>query len=131
MASCAFRLWSLRKFDVIVAMTSPPLISFLASSGRALEELAVWFSGPWISIPTRRLLRDGCEPNRRLLVYYPACYCTACRRADCIVALDRFMRHRIQAKGISAEKVMVVPPWSHDDCVRFDPAGREEFRRKL
>jgi glycosyltransferase involved in cell wall biosynthesis len=38
------------------------------------------------------------------------------------------MKDRIQAKGIPAEKILVVPPWSHDDRVRFDPAGREEFR---
>jgi hypothetical protein len=44
------------------------------------------------------------------------------------IALDRFMKDRIQAKGIRGEKVLVVPPWSHDDRVRFDPAGREEFR---
>jgi hypothetical protein len=50
------------------------------------------------------------------------------QRADRIIALDRFMKDRIQAKGIPAEKVLVVPPWSHDDHVRFDPAGREEFR---
>ena len=31
MASCAFRLGSLPKFDVVISMTSPPLISFLAS----------------------------------------------------------------------------------------------------
>jgi hypothetical protein len=50
------------------------------------------------------------------------------QRADRIIALDRFMKDRIQAKGIPAEKVLVVPPWSHDVGVRFDPAGREEFR---
>src|SRR5579864_3942332 len=129
MASCAFRLWSLRKFDVIVAMTSPPLISFLAAlavPGRA-RSLVFWsmdlnpdeaIAAGWLRAksPVARLLS-------RMLVH-------SLRRADCIVALDRFMRHRIQAKGISAEKVMVVPPWSHDDCVRFDPEGREEFRAK-
>src|SRR6202521_5557492 len=31
MASCALRLWQLHGFDVVVAMTSPPLISFLSS----------------------------------------------------------------------------------------------------
>ena len=31
MASCVFRLWSLPQFDVVVAMTSPPLISFVAA----------------------------------------------------------------------------------------------------
>jgi colanic acid biosynthesis glycosyl transferase WcaI len=25
---------------------------------------------------------------------------------------------------------MVIPPWSHDQYVRFDPAGREEFRAR-
>jgi hypothetical protein len=50
------------------------------------------------------------------------------QRADCIIVLDRFMKERIQAKGINADKILVVPPWSHDDRVMFDPAGREEFR---
>jgi glycosyltransferase involved in cell wall biosynthesis len=52
------------------------------------------------------------------------------KRADCIVALDRFMKDRIQAKGIATEKILVLPPWAHDDLVRFDPAGREEFRAR-
>ena len=50
------------------------------------------------------------------------------REAKCIVALDRFMRDRIVAKGIAPEKVAVIPPWSHDDEVHFDPVGRERFR---
>ena len=50
------------------------------------------------------------------------------RRADAIVALDRFMRDRIVAKNIAPEKVAVIPPWSQDGDVRFDAAGREKFR---
>ena len=129
MASCAFRLWSLRKFDVIVAMTSPPLISFLATLAvpTKARSLVFWsmdlnpdeaIAAGWLRVesPVARLLS-------RMLLH-------SLQRADCIVALDRFMRHRIEAKGISADKVMVVPPWSHDDRVRFDLAGREEFRGK-
>jgi hypothetical protein len=51
------------------------------------------------------------------------------RRADHIIALDRFMKERIQAKGIEAEKISIVPPWSHNDYVRFNPEGGEEFRK--
>jgi hypothetical protein len=51
------------------------------------------------------------------------------RQADSIVALDRFMRDRIVAKGIAPEKITVIPPWSHDDEVRFDPSGRARFRK--
>jgi colanic acid biosynthesis glycosyl transferase WcaI len=127
MASCVFRLWSLPRFDVVVAMTSPPLISFVAAlavPGRA-RGLVCWsmdlnpdeaIAAGWLPAksPVARLLS-------RMLLH-------SLQRADRIVALDRFMKDRIRAKGIPAEKVVVVPPWSHDDRVRFDPAGREEFR---
>jgi len=128
-ASCTFRLWSLPQFDVVVAMTSPPLISFLATlavPGRA-RRLVFWsmdlnpdeaIAAGWLRAksPVARVLS-------RMLLY-------SLRRADRIVALDRFMRDRIRAKGIPAEKVLVVPPWAHDDRVRFDPAGREDFRAR-
>jgi hypothetical protein len=127
MASCVFRLWSSPQFDVVVAMTSPPLISFVATlavPGRA-RSLVFWsmdlnpdeaIAAGWLRAksPVARLLS-------RMLLH-------SLRRADRIVALDRFMKDRIQAKGIPADKVLVVPPWSHDHFVRFDPAGREEFR---
>ncbi len=127
MASCGLRLWLLPRFDVVVAMTSPPVISFLSSlavPSRA-SNLVFWsmdlnpdeaIAAGWLREKslTARLLS-------RMLLY-------SLKRATVVVALDRFMKDRIQAKGIPAEKVLVVPPWSHDDRVRFDPAGREEFR---
>jgi glycosyltransferase involved in cell wall biosynthesis len=129
MASCAFHLWALPKFDVVVAMTSPPLISFLATLAvpRRARSLVFWsmdlnpdeaIAAGWLRAksPVARLLS-------RMLLY-------SLRRADRIIALDRFMKDRIEAKGIPAEKVMVIPPWSHDDRVRFDAAERKEFRAK-
>jgi putative colanic acid biosynthesis glycosyltransferase WcaI len=127
MVSCAFRLWSLPQFDVVVAMTSPPLISFVATlavPGRA-RSLVFWSMdlNPDEAIVAGWLREKS--PVARLLSHM---LLHSLRRANRIVALDRFMKDRIQAKGIAAEKVLVVPPWSHDDCVTFNPAGREEFR---
>src|SRR6185503_9011071 len=51
------------------------------------------------------------------------------RRADKVVALDRFMKARITGKGIAEDRIAVIPPWSHDDTVRFDEAGRKKFRQ--
>jgi hypothetical protein len=51
------------------------------------------------------------------------------RQAKKVVALDRFMRDRIIAKGIPPDKVVVIPPWSHDTEVKFDAEGREQFRK--
>ena len=40
------------------------------------------------------------------------------------------MRDRIIAKGIAPEKIAVLPPWSQDHDVRFEAAGREQFRQQ-
>ena len=50
------------------------------------------------------------------------------RRAARIVALDRFMASRLEAKGVPAAVIHIDPPWSHDDAVRYDAGAREAFR---
>jgi glycosyltransferase involved in cell wall biosynthesis len=50
------------------------------------------------------------------------------RHAERIVVLDRFMKQRIIDKGISEERITIIPPWSHTDAVAYDAAGREQFR---
>ena len=49
------------------------------------------------------------------------------RCSDRVIALDRFMRERIIAKGIQAERISVLPPWSHDEEIRYDEVGRARF----
>ena len=127
MISCALRIWSLRKFDVVVALTSPPLISFLAALAvpHKARKLLFWS----MDLNPDEAIAAGWLRDRsvaaRLLSWM---LLHSLQRADRIVALDRFMKDRIESKGISPEKVLVVPPWSHDDQVRFDPLAREEFR---
>ena len=129
MLSCAVRLLFMPRFDVVIAMTSPPLISFLAALAVPLKarKLLFWsldlnpdeaIAAGWLRSQsvTARLLG-------RLMVY-------SMKRAGHIVALDRFMRDRIRAKGIPAEKISVVPPWAHDDQVRFDAEARQRFRER-
>lgn len=129
MLSCALRVALLPRFDVAIAMTSPPLISFLAALMVPLKarKLLFWsmdlnpdeaIAAGWLrsESATARLLS-------RLMRY-------SMRRAEHIIAMDRFMRDRIRAKGIAAEKVGVVPPWAHDDCVRFDADARQRFRAR-
>ena len=129
LVSCALRLAFLPRSDVILAMTSPPLISFLAALAVPLKarKLLFWcmdlnpdeaIAAGWLrgQSLTARVLS-------RLMLY-------SMRGADRIVALDRFMQERICAKGIVAQKITVVPPWAHDDCVRFDADARQHFRAR-
>jgi colanic acid biosynthesis glycosyl transferase WcaI len=41
-------------------------------------------------------------------------------RAALIIALDRFMAERLTARGISESKMLVMPPWPHEEHIHSD-----------
>jgi hypothetical protein len=126
--ACALRLLVLGRFEIVVALTSPPLISFLAALLVRLKggSFCFWvmdlnpdeaIAAGWLgegSVAARllqRMLRYSFKHARRTIV------------------LDRFMKDRVLAKGLAPERVTIIPPWSHDDSVHFSVAGREAFRK--
>jgi len=129
MLLCSLRQISLQRFDVVVALTSPPLISFLAALFTRLKggNFCFWvmdlnpdeaIAAGWLDerSPATRLLQ-------RMLNYSFHC-------ATRTVVLDRFVKERVVAKGVNPARVAIVPPWSHDDVVSYSEEGREEFRRR-
>jgi colanic acid biosynthesis glycosyl transferase WcaI len=126
---CSLRLLTLRRFDVVVALTSPPLISFLAALFVKLRggSFCFWvmdlnpdeaIAAGWLdrnSLTTRAL--------QRMLNY-------SFHQAASTVVLDRFMKERVIAKGVDAASIAIVPPWAHDDKVAYSNAGREAFRQQ-
>jgi glycosyltransferase involved in cell wall biosynthesis len=126
--ACVWRLLWLPRPDAVVALTSPPLISFIGAWFAKLRGAKFFY---WVMDlnPDEAIaagwLREGSFTGRVLHRMSRFSF----RRAEKIIALDRFMRARIEAKGIAPEKVAVIAPWSHDEAVRFDLAGREAFRR--
>jgi len=125
--SCCARLALLPRYDVVVALTTPPLISFIGAWRARLwrSRFCYWVMdfNPDEAIAAG-WLRAGSVPARIL----EKMSLLGLRQADVIVALDHFMKDRIVAKGIAPEKIAVIPPWSHDDEVRFDAPGRAQFR---
>ena len=126
-AVTALRLFTLPRYDAVVALTSPPLVSYLAAWFCRLRGAKLYY---WVMDmnPDEALaagwLREGSLPTRALEVMSRF----SLRQSHRIIALDRFMRDRIVAKGISAERVAVIPPWAHDEAVHFDAEGRARFR---
>ena len=127
LAACAFRLLLLPRFDAVFALTSPPLISLLGALFVKLKggRLFIWVMdlNPDEAVAAG-WLRRGSVVERTLasaLRYSFEC-------AGKVIALDRFMKGRIVEKGIPEERIVVIPPWPHDDVVHFDPAGRAAFR---
>ena len=126
---CAVRLLTLRRFDVVVALTSPPLISFLAALFVKLKggSFCFWVMdlNPDEAIAAGWLDRDSTATRLlECMLNY------SFRQSERTIVLDRFMKERVVAKGVDAARIAIVPPWSHDDLVSYSEAGREAFRRQ-
>jgi hypothetical protein len=126
---CALRLLTLRRFDVVVALTSPPLISFLAALFVKLKGGTFCF---WVMDlnPDEAIaagwLHETSATTRLLQTMLKYSFKVAART----VVLDRFMKERVVAKGVDATRVTIVPPWSHDDQVQYSETGRAVFRAR-
>lgn len=126
--SSCMRLLLLPRHDVVVALTTPPLISFIGAWRAKLwrAKFCYWVMdmNPDEAIAAGWLRADSFAAKmlERMSRF-------SFRRADWIIALDRFMRDRIVAKKIAPEKIAVLPPWSQDDEIKFDAPGRENFRK--
>jgi glycosyltransferase involved in cell wall biosynthesis len=126
---CALKLATLPPHDVVVALTSPPLISFLGAASAQVRKSKFVY---WVMDlnPDEAIQAGWLKAGKLTARSLESISRYSFRRADRIIALDRFMAARIQAKGISSDKIEVIPPWSHDDVVRFNAEGREKFRAK-
>lgn len=127
--NCSLRLLLLPRFDVVVALTSPPMISLLGSLFVRLKGGRFVF---WVMDlnPDEAIAAGWLQENslagkvlKRLLGY-------SLQHATRVIVLDRFMKERILKHGISDERITVLPPWAHGDTICFDEAGRRAFRER-
>ncbi|HEY6119237.1 MAG TPA: glycosyltransferase family 4 protein, partial [Pyrinomonadaceae bacterium] len=106
---------------------SPPLISFLGALFTRIRSGRFIF---WVmDLNPDEAIAAGWLKDRsylaRLLQWFLH---YSMVQASSIVVLDRFVQDRIIEKGISAEKVIVLPPWPQDNSIRYDADGRKVFR---
>lgn len=126
---CSLRLLLLPRFDVVVALTSPPLISVLGSLFVQLKGGKFFFwvmdLNPDEAIAAGWLQEDSLTAKMlgRLLEF-------SLDRSRKVIVLDRFMKQRLLAKGVREEQIVVLPPWSHDGSISYDEAGRRAFRAR-
>jgi len=126
--SCCWRLFRLPKQDVVVAMTSPPMVSFIGAWFARLRGGRFCY---WIMDlnPDEALAAGWLSPGSFAAHWLERCSRFSLRHAAKVIVLDRFMQKRILDKGIDAGRIVVIPPWSHDSEVWFDAAGRARFRK--
>jgi len=124
---CGLRLLLMPRFDVVVALTSPPLISFLAALLVTVKGGRFYF---WVMDlnPDEAIAAGWLNARSAIARLLERMLRYSLKHAAHTIVLDRFMKERVLEKGAEAERVSVIPPWSHDDAICFSVEGRQAFR---
>lgn len=122
-----FRGMALSTLDSVLVSTSPPMASLAALAVAGLRSARVTY---WVMdlnpdqmvalkliAPTALPVRAFDWLNRKIL-----------RRADAVVVLDRYMAERVNAKVDVRPKLVILPPWPHEDELEDVRHAENPFR---
>jgi colanic acid biosynthesis glycosyl transferase WcaI len=126
--TCAGRLFLTPRQDVVVALTSPPLISWIGAVFTRLKGGKLVFWTMDIN-PDEAFAAGWLKENSLTGQFLSRLLKSSLDHATAIIALDRFMKDRIAAKGIDSGKIEIIAP-ALVDGVHRDEKGREAFRRQ-
>lgn len=126
--SLAWALFTEPKPDVMVSLTSPPLLPVLVAAVARLRRTRFVY---WaMDLNPEEAIALGYLPAEsamaRLLLALAG---WAFRQADVVVALDRFMAAHVQRHGVAPERIAVLPPWTHE-VHGGEPGAGNRFRAK-
>ena len=127
MISCAAALAVSRKFDMVVSLTSPPLISVL---GALFTKIRGGHLFSWVMDlnPDEAIAAGWLRSESLAARALSSLTLYSFDKSAKIIVLDRFMKTRVAGMGVPEEKIEVISPWSHDHMVKYDQAGRLAFR---
>jgi glycosyltransferase involved in cell wall biosynthesis len=129
-AGAALELARAGRHDVVIVLTTPPLLNTLGVLLKALrgERLVLWVMDvyPEIAValgvfPARGPVTAALRAAARL-VY---------RRADAVVALGELMAERLIESGAPRERVHVIHNWADGAAIRPIPRAENAFAREL
>src|SRR6185295_12540017 len=109
LVNCTLRLLLMSRFDVVVSLTSPPLISFLGSVFVNLKGGKLMF---WVMDlnPDEAIAAGWLKGNSLTAKILRGFLHHSLKHAEKIIVLDRFMRSRIMRKGIAEQKLVTIAP---------------------
>jgi len=125
--NCCQRLTRLEKFDVVIALTTPPLVGFLGALFSRFKggKLVYWVMD---LNPDQAIAAGWIEETSAIARLLKGMLQYSLQKAHRVIVLDRFMEGRILAKGVSPDKVVITPPWSHDTAIQYSEEARDRFR---
>lgn len=129
-ATASVALARLPRHDVVIALTTPPLIAATGLLVQATKRSRLLY---WVQdlYPEVAVALGALRPNAPIARVMGAASRTVMRRADGVVALGDAMRERCIASGAAPERTVVIPNWSDGQAVRPVPHAENPLRAKL
>jgi len=117
----------LRGVSAVLVSTSPPFAGF---AGWLLKSLRGWPFVWWVmDVNPDQMVESGrARASSPLVRVFDWMNRLTLNGASRVVVLDRFMRDRLLAKVDVREKMVVIPPWSHDTVREDVPHDANPFR---
>ena len=127
-ARAVARAVTLPRFDIVVTLTTPPIIGLIGTILRRLKNSRHVF---W----SMDLHPDASLALGRMSLKNPVVAALAklsdavYRRADRVVALGPYMADRLRTKGVRPARISLIPVWSRADEVYPEPRARTPASR--
>jgi colanic acid biosynthesis glycosyl transferase WcaI len=124
------RLLSGPRYDLVVVLTTPPLLSAAAALAHRLRGLpyAVWSMDLHPDAEFALGMLRPKSPAGRIL---EALNRWGYRQADLVVDLGQCMKARLRQKGVMEDRLRTVPVWSRADEVLPVPHAENPLRQEL
>jgi glycosyltransferase involved in cell wall biosynthesis len=123
LAQAVIRGLFLRRLDFVLVSTSPPMCGLAALAIAAVRRVPIKY---WVMDlnPDQMIALGKLRESSVLVRLFDAFNRAILRRADDVVALDRFMAERLLRKEEIRGALAVLPPWPLED--HLEPVPREE-----
>ena len=126
-------LWGLftPNADGIFFSTSPPLIGVIASIIHILRGIPIAYWAMDLN-PDQLIALGKLKPTDPAARFLEAVNRLILRESSLVVALDRFMAERLERRLMLSHKMLVMPPWPHEDHIEIadDPTAPNPFRQR-
>ncbi len=129
LAMGAWRVASQRNVDMVVTLSTPPLVSLLGLVNRFISgaKFVYWVQDVYPDIAVNLGVLNKRSLTTRLLEWGAL---EITKRADVIVTIGECMKRRLKNKGLRDEQVAVVHNWSDGGTVQPIPHKENFFRTK-
>lgn len=126
---CIVRGWFTPRLSGILVSTSPPMASFAALAVALFRRVPIKYWAMDLN-PDQAIALGRVREGALSVKAFRWLNRTILRKAHDVIALDRFMADRLKAQADIEAKLVVTPPWPHDDHLEVVPHDQNPFREK-